>query len=298
VRIPEARRQAVKATFNKLRKDNVGFLATVIAWNALTSIAPIMVGLIAISGFILQGHHSVQESVVTHLSAALRGVLTPADLNDMVHTATHHSGLLGVIGILGILWGGSNIGGAISTAFQPVFEVGGRNFFREKLLDIAMIFVITILMVVIIIATTYAALIHRLVADFPLSSATSLALGIAVSVVAGFMLFGTIYLAFPNTNRRLEFRHVWPGAAVAAILFEALTLAWPIYAHFTHFSRYGAVLLPILLLTAWIYLFSIILTVGAEIVAIAAIRDSNRRHLAIGPEPQNIVPQHEVLRET
>ncbi len=123
-------------------------------------------------------------------------------------------------------------------------------------------------------------------------------IGVLVSVVAGFLLFTTVYVAFPNAEPRLKVRHVWPGALVSAILFELLTLIWPLYAHFAHFSRYGAVLLPIFVLAAWIYFFSMILMIGAEVVAIGAILEANRKNEHYGPEPQGSVPQHRFLRRT
>ena len=53
-----------KTFFKKWGKDNVGLLASGIAWNTLTSIVPILVGLLAITGFILQGNSSAQSAVV------------------------------------------------------------------------------------------------------------------------------------------------------------------------------------------------------------------------------------------
>jgi membrane protein len=287
----------LKMLWNKVSKDNLGVLAAIVAWNTLTSLVPIVIGLVAISGFILKGNSSMQHSVVKHLSSALKGVLSPADLNHMVQTTVNHPGLLGIIGLIGVLWGGSNIGGAISTAFQAVFETAGRNFIKEKLLDIGMIIVMTILMIVIIVGTTAGSIVNRFASNFPLSGATTFVVGVAISIVAGFLLFSAIYLAFPNAKPRLKFSNVWRGALVAAVLFEALTFIWPLYAKFAHFNRYGAVLFPILVLTAWIYFFSVILVVGAEFVAIPALEEANRQHEEIGPEPQATTPQHKVLRQ-
>jgi uncharacterized BrkB/YihY/UPF0761 family membrane protein len=81
------------------------------------------------------------------------------------------------------------------------------------------------------------------------------------------------------------------------VLFEIITYMWPVYAHFAHFSRYGAVLFPILVLTAWIYFFSVILLIGAEVVAIGAIDQAKQEGQEVGPEPQGTVPQHKVLRK-
>ncbi|HZT95751.1 MAG TPA: YihY/virulence factor BrkB family protein [Chloroflexota bacterium] len=285
-----------KTFFKKWSKDNVGMLASVIAWNCLTSIVPIMVGLLAITGVILKGNPSAQHSVVSHLSAALHGVLTPKDLNTLVKASIRHSGLLGIVGFLGVLWGGSNVGGAISTAFQAIFETSGRNFIKEKLLDIVMIFVIAILMIVIIVGTTAATLVTKLFSGFPLSGGISLLIGTAIGLIAAFILFSAIYLAFPHVKMNLRLANVWKGAVAAAVLFTALSYIWPIYSHFAHFSRYGAVLFPILMLTAWLYFFSMIVCVGAELVAIGAIDEAEQKHEPEGPEPQETVPQHRVLR--
>lgn len=281
----------------KLRKDNVGALAAILAWNTLTSVVPIMVSLLAISGFILRGNPSAQQSVLTHLSGALKGVVTPSDLKTIVDVTVKHAGLFGILGLLGALWGGSNVGGAISTVFQAIFEVRGRAFIKEKLIDIVMIVVIAVLMVIIVVGTTAGAVVGRLISGFPLSGLATGAIGTLISLLAAFMLFAAIYVVFPNIEYRFRLTNVRWGALTAAILFVALTFIWPIYAHFAHFGRYGAVLFPILLLTAWIYFFSIILIIGAEVVAIGALQRAKRQGESIGPAPEGTVPQHTVLRE-
>ncbi len=286
-----------KRFIKKWGKDNVGMLASVIAWNCLTSMVPILVGLIAIAGLIFHGNPSLQSSVVAHLSTALHGVLTPKDLRQIVKTSTQHTGLLGIIGFAGILWSGSNVGGAISTAFQAIFETAGRNFVKEKILDVVMIFLLAILMVIIIVGTTAGALVTRLFHGFPLSSGLAFVVGAAIGVLAAFLLFAAVYLAFPNVEIRFRLENVWKGAVVAAILFTVLSYVWPIYAHFAHFSRYGAVLLPILVLTAWLYFFSLILCIGAEVVALGALEEAADEERKVGPEPTDSVPQHRVLRQ-
>jgi hypothetical protein len=60
---------------------------------------------------------------------------------------------------------------------------------------------------------------------------------------------------------------------------------------------HGAVLFPILVLTAWIYFFFVIPLVGAEVVAIEAIEEAEQAEKPIGPEPEETVSKHRVLRE-
>lgn len=234
---------------------------------------------------------------MAHLSQALQGVLSQSDIKNLVSATTQHTGLLGIIGFAGVLWGGGRVGGAISTVFQAIFEVKGRNFIVEKLIDVGMIFVFTALMLVIILGTTAGALVKRLFTGFALSGIATFVVGTAISLVAAFLLFVSIYLVFPNVEPRFKLGNIWKGALVAAVLFEILTYIWPLYAHFAHFSSHGALLGAIALLMAWIYFFSMTMIVGAEVVAIGAIRQAESKKVPVGPEPGVTGPQHVVLRE-
>jgi membrane protein len=259
-------KSAAKTLFQKVMDDNIGMLAAMISWSILTSIVPIVVGLLALSGLFLHDP-GVQANVVKHLSAALQGVFTPKELQNIVSVTTRNTGLLGIIGLLGVIWGGSNVGGAFSTAFQMIFETRGRPFIVEKLIDIGMIVVFTALMIVIVFTTSATALLNRLVGDLPVPQFSQLVLDVAIALLAAYLLFATIYAVFPNIDSRSKVGNIWPGALLAAVLFEALTFIWPIYVTVAHFDRYGALLFALLVLTAWIYFFAIILVIGAEVMA-------------------------------
>ena len=161
-----------------------------------------------------------------------------------------------------------------------------------------MILVMTLLMVLIVAGSTAGALAHQLFNGFPLSGYVTVIIGIALSLVAGFLLFASIYAAFSNVKMRFRLANVCRGALVASVMFTVISFIWPIYASFAHFSRYGAILFPILILAVWISLFSTVLLFGAEIVAIGAIGESNRVGQPLGPELTETIPQHRVLGGT
>lgn len=278
------------AFIGKVMKDNVGMLASVVAWAVLTSVAPIVVGILAISAIVLQAPDR-RTLVAQHLAAALQNVVTYQELNQLLTQTTNHAGLFVLIGFLGVLWGGSNVGGAISTVFQPLFGVRGRDFIPEKLIDVAMIFVLAALMIVILAATTGAALLSRLASRVAPPGAVTFAVGTLVSLLAAFLLFAVIFIVFPNTKPRFTIRHVWPGAALSAFAFTALTYIFPLYSRLSNFGRYGVIIGPILLLTAWIYFFAIVLLLGAEIVSFHSLRAARAQGERLGPEPDGTVPQ-------
>ena len=280
----------VRPFINKILKDNVTMLASVVAWGVLSSIIPILVGLIAISGFVLRDPVK-QRIIIASLSGALKNVLTSADLRSLVHLVVGHTGLLGVFGAVGILWGASNIGGAIATVFQPIFQVRGRPLLQQKLLDVGMIFVFTILMLVIVAATTAGTLLHRFLSTAPLTAESSFVIGSLVSLLAAFLLFFVIYAVFPNVEHRFRVGHVWQGAGIAALLFQVLSYIWPLYVVVFHPQRYGAILAPIVILGVWIYFFALILVLGAEVVAFGALADARAAGQRLGPTPDGTVPQ-------
>jgi membrane protein len=284
----------VKAFLEKIGKDNIGMLAAFVAWTILTSIVPIMVGLVAITGLFLRDP-GVQASVVNHIESATQGTFNRTEIMNLVHLTTQHTGILGLIGFLGLLWGGSSAGGAISTAFQAIFETTGRNFIKEKLIDVGMVFVFTALMLVIIAGSAAGSLISTLVKGVPLPGLVE-GIGLGVSLISAFILFMAIYLVFPNIDPPFKFGNIWKGALVSSVLFTILSLIWPLYAHFQNFGKYGQLLSSMLLLTAWIYFFCMILMVGGEVVAFAAIQQAHEEGKSLGPEPTESVPQHEVLR--
>jgi YihY family inner membrane protein len=280
----------VRPFISKVLKDNVTMLASVVAWGVLSSIIPILVGLIAISGLVLRDPVK-QRIIIASLSKALQHVLTSADLRALVHLVVGHTGLLGILGAVGILWGASNIGGAIATVFQPIFQVRGRPLLQQKLLDVGMIFVFTILMLVIVAATTGGTLLHRFLSSAPLTAESSFIIGSVVSLLAAFLLFFVIYAVFPNIEHRFRVGHVWQGAGIAALLFQVLSYIWPLYVVVFHPQRYGAILAPIVILGVWIYFFALILVLGAEVVAFGALADARAAGQRLGPTPDGTVPQ-------
>lgn len=291
-----AGRSRAAAFIAKLTKDNVGLLASVIAWAVLSSIIPIAVGLIAISGVVLRDPVR-QRIVINNLSQALQQVLTASDLRTLVHVVVQHTGLLSVLAAVGVLWGASNVGGAVSTVFQPIFQVRGRSILQQKVIDIGMIFVFTVLMLVIITGTTAGALLTRVLARVPLAAASSFVIGTIVSLLAAYLLFFVTYAVFPNIQPCFKVGHVWRGALIAAVLFQGLSYVWPLYALFFHPQRYGGILAPIIILGLWIYFFSVILVLGAEVVAFGALEEARVAGKAVGPASDGTVPQRMALSE-
>ena len=77
-------------------------------------------------------------------------------------------------------------------------------------------------------------------------------------------LFLMLYKYLPNT--KTYWRHIWPGALVAAILFEISKNVFIYYVNtFATFENVYGSLAPVVALLLWSYLSSLILILGAEL---------------------------------
>jgi len=95
-------------------------------------------------------------------------------------------------------------------------------------------------------------------AYIPYAWVMSFVIGAAVMVV----LLVLLYRFVPN--RTFSLREVLPGALLAGVLIEALSLAFPLYTRFAgSFNTYGAQFGLFFLLATWLYLLCELLLLGA-----------------------------------
>jgi HAMP domain-containing protein len=87
-----------------------------------------------------------------------------------------------------------------------------------------------------------------------------LSFGIGAAVMVALLVL--LYRFVPN--RTFSLREVLPGALLAGVLIEGLSLAFPLYTRFTgSFNTYGAQFGLFFLLATWLYLLSELLLLGA-----------------------------------
>ena len=87
-----------------------------------------------------------------------------------------------------------------------------------------------------------------------------------LGLLVTFTVFSLIYMFMPNIKTR--WRHIWPGALFAAILFETVKNLFIYYlANFTGYELVYGSLASVIILLVWIYLSAYILIIGAEFVS-------------------------------
>ena len=136
-------------------------------------------------------------------------------------------------------------------ALSEIFGTKQRDVLRQKLMGFFM-------MLVLVAAITLTLAVNALAAILPFAWIISVVAGAAVMVA----LLVALYRLVPN--RTFALRDVLPGALLAGVLIEVLTLSFPIYARIAGgFNTYGAQFALFFLLATWFYLLSELILLGA-----------------------------------
>lgn len=260
----------IKTFVQKFTNDWSTNLASMLTYSLITAIFPILAAILTIAALILQGlSPGSLNAVADALTKVLPGgIVSPRQL---LHGLVRITGPLAIVSLVGLLWGGSNLFTNIENAFSIVFRVRDRGFFWQRLMAIGMVVILAILLPLGFAASslvTAGSSIFRSVLPPPLGVILTV-VGPLVSLCIFWALFLVIYMVVPNT--RIPFRDAWRGALVAAILFGLITLLFPTYIKvFLHGNaKYGATVLTVLVLIAWLWFFAIILMIGAQFNAVA-----------------------------
>jgi membrane protein len=221
-----------------------------LAFNMFMSTFPLMLGLLAIVGLVLRNPTQVAQVETALLT------FFPPDAHDQLEKTLgqvrDRAGLLGLIGIVGLLWSGSSLFTAMEFALGQMFGAAQRDFLRQRLMALLLTGAFVVVVVVSVLVNAALAFVRSVPFAGPVIGAV---------VWVAFMV--VIYRFVPNRTFS-TLRQVWPGALLAGVLMEVLTLLWPLYVTLTHgFSTYGATFALFFLLATWLYLLSQLILLGA-----------------------------------
>ena len=223
--------------------------ASALAFNTLLAMFPLMLGILAIIGLSIRD--PAAESRFQLLIIATFPSTAQPELIRALHGVKDSAGLLGIIAIGGLVWSGSGIFATMEFAFAQIFGITQRDPVRQKLMGFVM-------MVVLVVAVGITVGANALAGLLPAAWLLSFATGAAAMVGLLVMLYRLV------PNRTYTLREVVPGALLAGVLIEVLSLAFPLYEHIAGgFNTYGAQFALFFVLAAWFYLLSNLVLLGA-----------------------------------
>ena len=251
----------------KFLEDQAPNWGALIAWNALLAMFPIVIFAASLLGYALRLFGKANEVVYTTIFSAIPGdVHQQQELVKAVTGVKSQSGILFIVGLVGLLWGGAALFGVMEQAFAVIYHTTPRDFVRQKLIAFGMVFLFTVLLGVAVATSAALPALKHIpnIPEFLYSGVAAFILQVIVGTTAGFPLFGSIYYVIPN--RKQQFRKVVPGALVAGILFELVTLVFPLYLSLNKgINQYGATFGLFFLLMTFFFFIGLITMVGVEV---------------------------------
>ena len=255
--------------FKKLGDDDATHLSAGIAFYTVFSLFPLLLGLLAISGIVFNSV-TLQEQLLAYVTESMPGSREFVSKN--VEELVRFRGELGIGAILGLLWSASSVFGAISRAVNRAWDVDkNRPFYVAKLIHIIMALGVGVLFLLSSFSTAAIELLSNHSRGLGLSGQEFfLDLGLgnlalrAIPWAITLAIFLLLYRLVPNC--KTYWRYVWPGAVVAAVLFELSKGIFVWYlANVANYELVYGSLASMIALLSWAYLSAFILILGAEI---------------------------------
>ncbi|MDQ1429991.1 MAG: hypothetical protein QOF40_593 [Actinomycetota bacterium] len=248
----------------KYGDDRGGSLAALLAYYGFLSLFPMLLVLVTVVGFVLEGSPKLQHDLLD--SALADFPVIGAQLRHNIH-AFSGNGVAFAIGLLFLLWGSLGVAQAAQNTMADVWYVPmhERPGFGERLLRSVLLLGALGLGV---IATTVAS-----------GAITGVAEGVAATVggiLAVLVVNAALFVAAFRilTPREIRTRPLLPGALIGALLWTVLQLfgSYLVTRQLRHASELYGFFAIVLGLLAWIYLGAQITVYTAELNVVRARR--------------------------
>ncbi|MCW3025510.1 MAG: YihY/virulence factor BrkB family protein [Solirubrobacterales bacterium] len=286
----------VAAVIKKFGDDQAGQLAALISYYAFVSIFPLLLVMVTVLGFVLQGNPGEQQRI-------LNGTLGQFPiLSDQLklHSLKGSTFAL-VIGIVGSLLAGLGVTNATQNAFNRIWDVPFKhrpNFLFARLRGLGMLAILGTLSILSTVAAGFVGTASH--------GATAVVVGVLVAFVLNLAVFMTAFKLL--TAADVDWRELLPGVVVAAVSWQLLQHLGGYYLDH-ELKRTGplyGVFAFVLGLLAWLYLGAQLTIFAAEINVVKARRlwprsffsdpllDADRRALTSSAEVEERVEQEDV----
>ena len=256
-----------------------------IAFYTVTSIAPIILLVIAIAGLVF-GQDAARGAVFGQFSGLL-GAKFAGILQNTIAGATSKGGGIAasVISVITLLLGCSGVFVELEDSVNAVWgaqaEGGLKSMARSRLISLALVIGLGFFLIVSLVVETA---LKALTGMIPFGAVIGLAVSFVVSLAITSVLFAAIFKYLPQ--KTIEWRDVWVGGIVTAGLFEIGKLLLGIYlGNSSSFSSLGAAGALIALLF-WVYYTAQIFLFGAAFSRVYAERHQIAGQPAFNPQRQ------------
>jgi YihY family inner membrane protein len=254
--------------FRKAWEDNLTGLSGMVAYNLLLSAFPLALLALFIAGRVLESG-DLERSVLQDLQQLFPSA-TDDTLSRALERVRNSSTEFGLVALVASVWIGSSFWGALDTAFCRIYHVRCRTWGEQKRFAVVMLVVVLLFMAATVAVPAVQTLLRSSAEDLPFGLSDVAGLIYVATLVAGlallFAILCVIYLTVPN--RRVPWRAVWPGAAVATVAIGVVDYAFPAYlSSISTLAEFGTTFVFVVIVLVWFYALALIILGGATINA-------------------------------
>ena len=271
----------LKDTVLSFIDDEVLSRGAAIAFYTVTSIAPVLLIVIAIAGLVF-GRDSAQNAISGQFSG-LMGRQTADVLQSAIASAAGKSSsiIATIIGVTTLVATASGVFGEMQAALNSIWKTKSQattvsRLIRARVISLGLVAAMGfLLMVSLVISAGLTAFGNYLDTVLPMGKLILPALNFVVSLVLLGVLFGAIYKVLPD--RSLQWKDVVIGALITSVLFNIgkSMIGWYIGSSAIA-SSYGAAG-GLIVLLLWVYYSIQIFLFGAEFTKIYANRHGSKQ---------------------
>jgi YihY family inner membrane protein len=256
--------RAVRSFYVRAYRENVTGLSGMVAYNLLLSVLPLALLALFITSRVLRSP-DLQDSVVRDLERLFPDTAR-ATIKDLLFHVRSSSTGIGVFAVVTSVWFGSSFWGALDTAFCRIYHVDCRSWVQQKRFAFAMLVVVLALMATTVLVPAAQSVLVKGATGLPFGLRDAPAVVFVVTLIASltllFALLCVVYWTVPN--RRVPWRAIWPGAALATVAIAVVDYGFPLYlSHVSTIAKLGTTLVFIVIVLLWFYALALIILGGA-----------------------------------
>jgi membrane protein len=196
---------AVQKRFGEVRG---GYLASAVTLNIFLSLFPLLLVTIAVVGFVTSSRTDLPEQVISNLGLTGQSATT---VNHVLLDAANTKKAASVVGLLGLLWSGLGVVGAIEFALDATWQFTGRSI-KDKARGLGWaVGALLILGGSIALTTGFELFVRGRVLDV---------LTALIAIVINFIFW--MWTFWVLSYQRVDWRGYVPGAVMAAVGLEII----------------------------------------------------------------------------
>jgi len=278
----------IKETFDKWQADEAPRMGASLAYYAVFSMAPLLVIVIAIIGFVYRGN-TVGD--IQYQMESLVGPAPAKTIAEAIHNVNTfgHGVIASIVSVVVLMLGAAGVFSELHTTMNKIWNAPPKKYpvvigiLKDKFASFAMVLGVAFLLLISMIISAVLSAIIQYFSHLLPGAAPIWHLGdFSISLCVVTLLFAALFRYVPDA--RVDWRDVWVGAIATALLFDVGKFAIGLYLGYSGIgSTFGAAGSVVVIL-AWIYYSSQLVFLGAEFTHVYAKHHGSRS--IKGPEDQ------------